>query len=157
MSHRDVAKRWADQQKHGRTGRMEFSNGSVSFTDQTIYSYHWWPMAHIIDTEKKIVLLRAERYSSSTSGHQRHVWHAAHYGGYTIMNVPIVTHRNRQYGGDLEQEDHDYSLAWFEKRIGEELENADRARRYRNLCMATAGSLIKAMGQYMEYFGLDKD
>jgi len=155
MAHRHVAERFAEQQKHGRTQRREFSCGNMSYSERTIYSYHWWPMARIIENgERKVALFRAETYSTCTCIHQNHVWWALRNAGFKIINVPRVTHENRQYGADIDDTDHEYNLAWFERRIGETLEQADRARVYRRQCMLVAQSLIEAMADYIDYFNL---
>lgn len=64
-NHSEVCQVWAKQNQ--QTGRA----GNISFDEDTIYSYGWWPMAKFI--EPNIVLFRDESYSISTSSHQHYV------------------------------------------------------------------------------------
>jgi len=61
----------ANTQSDGRAGNVAFNNG-------TIYSYGYWPMATFAKNKRgrEVVLIREEKYSSSTSQHQSMVWHA---------------------------------------------------------------------------------
>lgn len=152
MAHRHVTDQWAEQQKHERTGSLE--SGNMSYRKRTIYSYHWWPIARIIDTENKVALFRAETYSVSTSRHQTLTRQALSRRGYKIIDIPRITHENSQFGGNLTESDHMVNLEWFERQIEETLEQADRARLYRDTRMSVADSLIEAMSDYIDYFDL---
>ncbi len=66
----EVIKRWLEQSQY------EGIAGNVSFRDDVIYSYGWWPMARVV--RPGVVLVRDDTYSSTTSGHLSGVRHATH-------------------------------------------------------------------------------
>lgn len=76
----EVCLKWAENtQEEGRCG-------NVDFRWDTIYSYGHWSMAKIY-AERKVVLLRNEYYSHTTSGHQHSVFVAANKKGYRVFRV----------------------------------------------------------------------
>jgi len=154
---RDPIRRWIEQEKHGRTQRREFRNGNIGYHDDVVTSYNWWPMARIIDHKKKVALYRMERYSVSTARHQSFVGTALLTEGFKTFHVARVTSGNSEYGGDLRISDHMANLEDYERRIGRRLESADRSRKYKPLEMAMAQAIITEMGDYIEYFGLDRE
>jgi len=83
-SHSEVAHVWAQQeQEEGRAG-------NVSFKNETIYSYDWWPMAKFVRHD--LVLIRDWSYSKSTSKHLGYVKHATrHINKIYISNPEDIT------------------------------------------------------------------
>ena len=60
-NHSEVCHVWASRTQE--TG----SAGNISFNDNVILSYHWWPMANFISDN--VVLVVNHSYSNSTSKH----------------------------------------------------------------------------------------
>ena len=78
-NHAEVAHQWASREVESG------SNGNMSFSNNTIYSYGWWPMAKFYKTRlgNDFVVMRSWTYSSSTGKHMSHVHNAI------PKNIPI--------------------------------------------------------------------
>ena len=79
-SHAEVAANFARRKINRLTGDVTWKGKNVSCQGNTIYSYGWWPMAHYLgeQDDKHVFLVRADRYSATTSGHQGSVLYHCH-------------------------------------------------------------------------------
>jgi hypothetical protein len=64
-SHASVAHKWASRKK------LSGKSGNISFIGDTIYSYHWWPMAkwHTATDGTAYVIMVDKPYGNSTAKH----------------------------------------------------------------------------------------
>jgi len=143
MNHQEIVRRWIERIPSGRSGLIEYHGyGNISFRNDTIYSYGWWPMAKVIDWDKKIAFYRNYGYSVSTSKHQSYVWNALNQYGFKIFSVPNVTDFHH-FADNLKD---------YENSIGKLLDIADRAYLNRKYYMEHADKMIKEMSEYIDLF-----
>jgi len=74
MNHQEIAHRWANQIKHGRSGKPEANGNAVYYSGPTIYSYGaHYPAGHL---HGKTAYINEQGYSNSTSKHLGHIRNA---------------------------------------------------------------------------------
>lgn len=136
-NHSEVCQVWAEQQQDCGTA------GNISFEGDTIKSYHWWPMARI---EGEVCLIRDERYSPSTSQHQRHVLDSV-YGKYKLFHVKHIAPVN---GHD--EETHKINLCHYADRLRAIAKVFWGARKRLDSLMSRYQSVVAEAKEYCTYY-----
>jgi hypothetical protein len=100
---------WAQQTQESGRGR-----GNVSFNGDTLYSYRWYPIARIYGN---VVLLRSDRYSTTTGHHINQADRA-------------VSHKRRVYVPDVLRESDRTNLDYLFGELRRLAKMQKRARKY---------------------------
>jgi hypothetical protein len=127
--------------------RPEYKGSRVSYRDDTIYSYHWWPMAMFVRSyhNELAVLVRTDTYSKSTTRHQYHVRDALR-----PYSVPVFSI------GAAPTLDHEANIAAYQTKITELFAKALRAREKVPNLLHEAAQQRAEMQAYAEFFGVSE-
>jgi hypothetical protein len=149
-SYDEVAKAWA------RQSQPEAKCRSMYFLGQIIYSYgDHFPLARFVtnDESRAAVIVNADRYSVTTSTHQREVECALRGVQWADERKFYVPTKALQQWG-YPRLAHIETLRWRAAEAKDAYEKALRARQHKASWIATAKGHLDAGNDYAKFFGL---
>lgn len=124
---RECISNWVELNEHGQRGmkkiRTSDTSGSVSYADETLYSYRT-PIARYFK-EGKHVLVSSHKYSVTTA---RHVGFARRWADWRTFTVPYLGVRGG-YTGELHKDWHEHNVAYLRDQLFEIEDQAIRQYR----------------------------
>jgi hypothetical protein len=118
--------------------------GNVSFNKNTIYPYHWWPMATFVND--KLVLFRNWSYSVRTTQHLN----------YTRHSIPSYYQIIEVYNpGENGYIPHEENVSHFVTDIALEFEKFKASRKYKGSILRKQTFIVDTLKRYCEAFSLE--
>ena len=138
-SHAEVCHVWASRtQDEGRAG-------NISFNKDIIFSYHWWPMARLLNNN--IVLIVNWPYSSSTAKHINYVYRAIpdYYEKIYVVNP----------GKYQDEIPHNTNIEGFVEELKKYFDSFPLSRKYKSSILANSLKTISELQRYCDIFKLN--